>query len=300
MTTQEMQDEIRRNRGAVRVLRTLAKGENDIATLAIRSAHFGTFLGLDGRGSDSGISGKVFSHSYVSLWEMFRIVPQSDGTHAIQSLQFDSWLRMEANDVGNDPGGIVTCYPQITSQEKFVILPQEDGSVAIQSVAFGTFLRMDSIGVALQPTGGGIVNCSRELRSWERFFFDVLPPVFGIKSIGSNLYLRMECHTEPRVSGQTYFGPWQKFELIWQDDGTVSIKSIAFRKYLSVLDNNRVGCSSTAGQRERFSIILQEDRSVSILYTEQQTVYLSISNNGEVALKPTQDNFTKFEIIVDC
>lgn len=286
---------------AVDALQSLVRGpESGVAALAIRSAHFGTYLCMDGSNLDEGGQGKVYSHSHVGLWEMFRMVPQSDGSVAIQSLQFDTWLRMDARGVDTDPGGVVNCQSYVGDMEKFNIIPQDDGSVAIQSVKFGTYLRMESIGVSLQPRGGGTVNCSRELRSWEQFYIQIVPPVFGIRSQAHHLYLRMDCHQDNRVSGQTYFGQWQKFELTWQPDGTVGIKSVAFRQYLSVHeDGGRGACSNAVGTREKFTPVLQNDGTAAFFSTTYNK-YLSMASNGEISFQTVLDNHEKFEIIVDC
>lgn len=292
-------DKIRRK--GVDALQSLVKGpESGVAAIAFRSAFFGTYLCMDGSNLSKGGEGKVYSHTYAGLWELFRLVPQSDGTVAIQSLQFDTWLRMDARTVDDEPGGVVNCQSYVGDMEKFNIIPQDDGSVAIQSVHFGTYLRMESIGVALQPRGGGTVNCSRELRSWEKFYIHVVPPVFGIRSQAHNLYLRMDCHQDNRVSGQTYFGHWQKFELTWQEDGTVGIKSVAFRQYLSVHDNGgKGGCSNSMGPKEKFAPVLQNDGTAAFL-SKEYNLYLSMTSDGEISFRDRLDNHEKFEIIVDC
>jgi len=285
----------------VDALQSLVKGpDTGVAALAIRSAFFGTYLCMDGSNLDEDGGGKVYSHSYAGLWEMFRLVPQSDGTVAIQSLQFDTWLRMDAKDVGEEPGGAVNCQSYVGDLEKFHIVPQDEGSVAIQSARFGTYLRMESIGVSLQPRGGGTVNCSKELRSWEKFYIHVVPPVFGIRSQAHHLYLRMDCHQDNKVSGQTYFGQWQKFELTWQEGGAVGIKSVAFRRYLSVHENEgRAGCADSMGPNEKFTAVLQNDGTAAFLSLEHK-LYLSMASNGEISFSNQLDNNEKFEIIVDC
>jgi len=254
---------------------------------------------MDGSNLDEGGEGKVYSHSYAGLWEMFRLVPQSDGSVAIQSLQFDTWLRMDANNVEEEPGGVVNCQSYVGDMEKFKIIPQDDGSVAIKSVRFGTYLRMESLGVSLQPRGGGTVNCSKELRSWEKFNIHVVPAVFGIRSQAHKLYLRMDCHQDKRLSGQTYFGQWQKFELIFQEDRTVGIKSVAFRQYLSVHEDGvSGGFSAVMGLREKFIAALQNDGTAAFLSTEVNK-YLSMASDGSISFQTELDSHEKFEIIVD-
>ena len=174
---------------------------------------------------------------------------------------------------------------------------------------------MDAINAASQPiqTGGGSVNCSKEIRSWERFYIGIhlpsslplpllpspspspahwpicteaIKPVVALKSLACKLYLRVDCcgsntaaeGSRRVVSGQHYLGAWEKFILgiplfllvplhfalrplfppshppsstpfpspcmevtltiillVRADDGTVSLKSEAFKTfYLSV------------------------------------------------------------------
>jgi hypothetical protein len=293
------EDKIKRK--GVDALQSLVKGpETGIAALAIRSAYFGTYLCMDGSNLDEGGAGKVYSHSHAGLWEMFRLVPQSDGTSAIQSLQFDTWLRMDANGVDSEPGGVVNCQSYVGDLEKFNILPQDDGSVAIQSVRFGTYLRMESIGVSLQPRGGGTVNCSKELRSWEKFYINVIPPVFGIRSQAYKFYLRMDCHQGSKVSAQTYFGQWQKFELTWQEDGTVGLKSVAFKQYLSAQTDGSAGCAPFMGHREKFIPVFLSDGTITFkTTTTENSLYLSISRNAEVSFQNKLGNEERFEVMVD-
>jgi len=282
-----------------KALQCLAKG-TDNATLAIRSTYFGTYLCMDGRNCAEGGEGKVYSHSSVTLWGMFRIVPQGDGSVAIQSIQSDTWLRMDPRNVEDESGGgIVNCQSFVGAMERFNVVAQDDGTVAIQSVQYNTYLRVESLGVSLQPNGGGTVNCAKEVRSWERFNLRVIQPIFGIKSKAQRShYLRMDCHEETNsVIGKAYFGPWQKFEFTWAEDGSIGVKSIAFKKYLSV-DGGRVSCSSTMGPKEKFVIILQPDGSVAFKSLESN-LFLSM-NEGEVSTKTSIETSEKFEIIVDC
>lgn len=259
--------------------------------------------------------GKVQSHAYVGLWELFRIVPQTDGSVAIQSTQFDTWLRMDARGAPCAPengGGTVNCQNFVGSMERFLFVPQEDGTVAIQSTQYGTYLRMESIGVAQNPRGGGTVNCSKEVRSWERFYLVVVRPVIGIKSSTMNLFLRIDCHvnkyedeengnnvSKGKVCAQGYFGEWEKFEIDLQDDGSVAIKSVAFSCYLSA-ENAKVGCSSTVGSKEKFLISHMNDGLVAFKSHSNNEMQLSMSTSGEISMKSTLGNSEKFEIIMDC
>jgi len=287
------------------------------ATLAIKSAHFGTYLRMDGRGpiQEEG-GGKVQSHAYVGLWELFRIVPQSDGSVGIQSTQFDTWLRMDARGAPcavECGGGTVNCQTFVGSMERFIIRAQEDGTVAFQSAQFGTYLRMESLGVAQKPSGGGVVNCSKDVRSWERFLLDVVRPVIGIKSFMHNLFLRIDCHvnkyddddissndvSKGKVRTEKYFGEWEKFEIDLQEDGAVAIKSVAFSCYLSA-ENIKVGTSSTVGSKEKFFISHMNDGLVAFKSHANAEMQLSMSTSGEISMKSTLGNTEKFEIIMDC
>jgi len=296
-----------KHRKGLKVLQNLVKGQDNSGrvTLAFRSAHFGTYLRMDGRDLVEGGPGEVLSQSYVGLWELFHLVPQNDGTVAIQSLQFDAWLRMDATDVKDEPGGVVNCQSFVGVMERFYMRSQEDGSVAIQSAKFGTYLRMDSIGVSLHPQGGGTVNCSREVRSWEKFFMQVIQPIFGIKLSAHALYLRMDCHdgigSEEAniVSGQTYFGDWEKFAIIWQEEGLVGIKSLAFREYLSAQDDGtRLGRSSSLGRKEGFTMVLQQDGSIAFKLAVYN-LYLSMSRGAVVSLTPNLGETERFELIIE-
>jgi len=286
------------------------------ATLAIRSAHFGTYLRMDGRGPimEEG-GGRVQSHAYVGLWELFRIVPQNDGSVAIQSTQFDTWLRMDARGAPCAPengGGTVNCQNFVGSMERFLLVPQDEGTVAIRSTQYGTYLRMDSIGVAQKPSGGGVVNCSKEVRSWEKFLLVVVRPVIGIKVSSMSMFLRIDCHvnkyedddsatniTKGKVCAQSYFGEWEKFEIDLQDDGAVAIKSVSFSCYLSA-DNTKMGCSSSVGSKEKFLISHMNDGLVAFKSHNNNDLHLSMSTSGEISMKSTLGNSEKFEIIMDC
>jgi len=264
------------------------------ATLAIKSAHFGTYLRMDGRGpfAPTGGGGVVNCQPFVGMWELFRIIPQSDGSVGIQSVHCGNWLRMDGENVTDNGGGVVNCQSFVGFMEKFYIDPLEDGAVAFRSCQFGTYLRMDAINAATQSifTGGGHVNCSKEVRSWERFYIEAIRPVVALKSLSCKLYLRVDCcHSsniaEGKISGQAYLGAWEKFILVRSDDGTVSLKSEAFHSYLFVLDSKGTVIVSE-DQRSKFKMIFQPEGSVVFECQDYKTLYLSMGANGVVSCSP--------------
>jgi len=187
------------------------------ATLAIKSAHFGTYLRMDGRGpfAPTKGGGLVNCQAFVGVRELFRIIPQSDGSVGIQAVHSGNWLRMDGENVTDNGGGEVNCQSFVGFMEKFHIDPVDGGAVAFRSSQYGTYLRMDAINAATQSvyTGGGSVNCSREIRSWERFYIEAIRPAVALKSVACKLFLRVDCCSsisERRISGQGYLGAWEK------------------------------------------------------------------------------------------
>jgi len=281
------------------------------AVLAIRSAHFGTYLRMDARGTYSSTGttegfGIVNAQTYIGLWELFRFVPQQGGTVAIQSLHFKTWLRVDSRSLVEQNGGIVNCQSFVGSMERFYIEPQDDGTVSLRSAEFGTYLRMDGIGINTNPhtLGGGIVNCSNYLGSWERFHIDVVPPVVAIKSINSRSFLRMDGRdvSEPLEAGggfvgcREYIGDWGKFQIEAQEDGTVAFKSVPFGAYLRVDgEHGKVNCQSFVGHFERFYCVPQDDGHVVIMSVACGK-YLSVSVTGEVSVGENVGVAEKFQI----
>ncbi|HEU0084612.1 MAG TPA: tyrosinase family protein [Bradyrhizobium sp.] len=149
--------------------------------------------------------------------------------------------------------------------------------VSIGSVQFpNVFLRMDGNGVT-QPvgSGGGTVNCQYTVGPWEKF--RLVPQSDGTVAIGSvqfpNVYLRMDGNgvTHPvgpgggTVNCQYTVGPWEKFRLLPQGDGTVAIGSVQFPNVYLRMDGNgvthpvgpgggTVNCQYTVGPWEKFRL----------------------------------------------
>jgi hypothetical protein len=127
----------------------------------------------------------------------------------------------------------------------------------------GVFLRMDGRGVGVNGSGGGTVNCQYygQRGAWERFL--TLDQGDGTVAIASHafpgVYLRMDgsCPDDPwvgcgpgvatRIDGvgtvncQGSIGPWEKFRILPQPDGTVAIGSVAFPGMFLRMDGRPYG-----------------------------------------------------------
>jgi hypothetical protein len=103
----------------------------------------------------------------------------------------------------------------------------------------GVYLRMDGRRVVPSQDGGGTVNCQAygHRGPWEEFL--TLDQGDGTVAIASNafggVYLRIDGReVVPSQDGggtvncQGYIGPWEKFRILPQPDGTVAIGSVAF------------------------------------------------------------------------
>jgi len=282
--------------------------KSGLATLAIKSAHFGTYLRMDGRGPilPGAGGGVVNCQPFVGLWELFRIVPQNDGSVAIQSVSCGHWLRMDGSNVGEEGGGVVNCQSFVGYMEKFHLEPLDD-AVAFRSVHYGTYLRMDAINAALQPisTGGGNVNCSKSIRSWERFKIEAIRPVVALKSWYSKLYLRVDCchsnnKADGKISGQTYLGAWEKFILVRSEDGLVCLKSEAFHSFIYVVNSSgTLGVSDSL--KTKFKMHFLPDGAVALeCIQDQRPMYLSLSQAGVVSCEPSPiQDANRFTVIVD-
>lgn len=277
------------------------------ATLAIKSAHFGTYVRMDGRGQFAPTEGGgiVNCQTFVGIRELFRIIPQSDGSVAIQSVYCGNWLRMDGENVNDNGGGKVNCQSFVGFMEKFYIDPVDGGAVAFRSTQYGTYLRMDAINAATQSmfTGGGSLNCSKEIRSWERFYIEAIRPVVALKALSCNLFLRVDCcssNTEGRISGQSYLGAWEKFILVRADDGTVNLKSEAFNSFLHIQDEQGALAVSN-NKKSKFSVKFQPEGLVIFECLDYSIpLYLSMNVDGEVSCEPGPINECKnFIIVVD-
>ena len=117
------------------------------------------------------------------------------------------------------------------------VLGQE---VALGSAAFpGVHLRMDGSDVTTWTgDGGGTVNCQSGLGPWERFRLE--PQADGSVAVASvafpGVYLRVngsDLNTWTSDGGgtvncQSGVGPWERFRLEPQADGSVAVASVAF------------------------------------------------------------------------
>jgi phospholipase C len=114
-----------------------------------------------------------------------------------------------------------------------------DVPIGIQSTFFqNIFVRMDGTGVtALTDNGGGQVNCQYDMGPLTTFL--VHPNADGSFSFEStafpNVFLRMDGNGVPTtmagggtVNCQYTAGPWEKYIVVPQPDGSVSLESQAF------------------------------------------------------------------------
>ena len=154
------------------------------------------------------------------------------------------------------------------------------GNQSIASVAFpGVHLRMDGSGLT-QPegAGGGTVNCQYGVGPWEKFRLEQQGD--GTVAIASvafpGVHLRMDGNglTQPEGAGggtvncQYGVGPWEKFRLEQQGDGTVAIASVAFPGVHLRMDGNgltqpegagggTVNCQYGVGPWEKFQLTVE-------------------------------------------
>lgn len=147
----------------------------------------------------------------------------------------------------------------------------------IKSAQFdNVFLRLDGTGVT-KPTGsgGGVANAQYGAGPWEAF--NIVVNTDGTVSIASvafpGVFLRMDGTgvTEPvgpgggTVNAQFTAGPWEKFKLVPQGDGTTAFESVAFPGVFLRLDGNGVtqpvgsgggvaNCQFGVGPWEKFTL----------------------------------------------
>lgn len=134
------------------------------------------------------------------------------------------------------------------------------GSIkSIRSVAFpGVYLRLDGTGFMHSSSeGGGVANCQYGVGPFETF--DVLSQRDGTVTIGStvfpNVFLRLDGHgvTHPTdagaglVNSQVMAGPYEKFHLVPQADGSTAIASTAFPNVFLRLDGHNINHPTDAG-----------------------------------------------------
>ncbi|MDB5073729.1 MAG: hypothetical protein JWM87_4840 [Candidatus Eremiobacteraeota bacterium] len=193
-------------------------------------------------------------------------------THA----QVRSILNATGSAVQTEPGKPVGTFLNV---EAAVHRAQpQPKTMAIHSVQFpNADLRMDGRGVT-QPVaaGGGVVNCQFGVGPWEKF--QLVPQPDGTVAIGSvqypNVFLRMDgrgvTHAVAAGGGvvncQFTVGPWEKFHLVTQPDGTVAIGSVQFPNVFLRLDGTGVtqpnangsgvvNCQFGVGPWEKFVLV---------------------------------------------
>ena len=112
-------------------------------------------------------------------------------------------------------------------------------------------LRIDGTAVTqFMPSGGGVVNCQFGVAPWEKF--RLVPQGNGSVAIGSiqfpGVFLRMDGSTVKQsmasgggvVNCQHGVGPWEKFNLVPQGNGTVAIGSVQFPNVYLRMDGSQV------------------------------------------------------------
>lgn len=134
----------------------------------------------------------------------------------------------------------------------FSTVSQVNRTVVIGSVTFsGVYLRLDGTGVTTPSgPGGGVANCQYSAGPYETF--NLIQNPDGTISFGStafpNVFLRLDGAglTQPSgegggtVNAQYTAGPYEKFVLVPNDDGTQSIASTVFPNVYLRLDGRGV------------------------------------------------------------
>jgi nucleoside phosphorylase len=165
------------------------------------------------------------------------------------------------------PVGVPTDQP--------VLVPIYNETVTIKSAVFeGAYLRLDARDYSNpEIDGGGVVNCQLSVGPWEQFRIEAQND--GTVAIASaafaGAYLRLDArnYNDPTADGggivncQLSIGPWEKFRIEPQDDGTVTIASVAFTGVYLRLDardydnpnvegGGVVNCQLSIGPWEKF------------------------------------------------
>ncbi len=166
------------------------------------------------------------------------------------------------------PGGGVACIMRANSWTMCKYTPWHLGSlnpksIHFQSVAFpNVVMRMDGQGaVNYSESGGGKVNCQWGVHSWEVFYLvpQESDDIFAIGSVHfPGVYLRMDGRNVTQfissgggtVNCQCDVGPWEKFCLAPQTDGTVAIESVQFPGVFLRLDGTGVTQTVDSGRGE--------------------------------------------------
>ena len=127
------------------------------------------------------------------------------------------------------------------------------------------------------------------------------PPEYNPLTISCTVH-----HSETLIANRTEIGQWEKFELIDNGDGTVSLKAMANDKYVCadlIYDNAPLIANRTSiGQWEKFELIDNGDGTVSLkaMANDKYVCADLIYNNAPlIANRTSIDQWEKF-IIVFC
>jgi hypothetical protein len=236
----------------------------------------------DGWGPDN--IDRVFAHE---TGHIFNAPDEYQGACNNCTDTFGMYSVVNGNCVTCAPGGGVDC---IMKGNSWAMCPYTlwhlgcpDLTASFQSVAFpNVFLRMDGTGVTkMTGPGGGTVNCQYTAGPWEKFNLvlqkDSAGRNDGSVAIGSiafpNVFLRMDGTGVTKMTGpgggtvncQYTVGPWEKFFLTPQSDGSLAVASIAFPNVFLRMDGTgvtkmtgpgggTVNCQYTAGPWEKYRL----------------------------------------------
>ena len=122
----------------------------------------------------------------------------------------------------------------------------------------------------------------------------------GFKSMANSKYVCAEDGgNTPLIANRSYVGHWESFDLIYNNDGTISLHAKANNKYVSLESNLTLiaNKSTIAGDNEKFYMILNDNGTVSFK-SKANGKYVCAENWGDSSLLASRNAIDTWEEFV--
>lgn len=229
---------------------------------ALVSAANGKFVTAD----NAGTTPLAAIKNKVGYWEMFKLIYNSDGTISLQSRSNDKYVYADVNDHSY----LTAQGSSVGTREKFEKVDYGNGQFALKSVVNGKYVTAD-----LDNEGLLTANRAEIGGAWETFTLriavdgmtngsddpEVNPDQYYvlISKANDKFVTADNAGTTPLAAIKNQVGYWEMFQLVHNDDGTVSFRSRSNDKYVYANLNDQTKLIAQGGGISSWERFEKED-----------------------------------------
>ncbi|NJC83230.1 hypothetical protein [Planosporangium mesophilum] len=190
--------------------------------------------------NNGGANPLIADRTAVGLWEEFLLVPNDDGTISLQAVV--NGLFVTTTQAGGTGPLVANNAGHATAQTHFYRAAMPVASI-LTAQANGTNVTVDRNTRRISATAND------NTRLTERFvLFDAGDGLYALRSEGSKGFVSADTNGNvPLVADRSTIGLWEKFTLVYNDDGTISLRALVNNMYVTATGPGNMGPLTPSG-----------------------------------------------------